>query len=66
MLEPAVRKHRVLNTVYLMRQELSELWRPSSASTDQLLKQLGDWRIRADTSGIAALREFARRLPHIV
>jgi stearoyl-CoA desaturase (delta-9 desaturase) len=66
MLDAAVREDRLLRTVYSMRQELSELWSPSSASTDQLLVQLGDWRARADASGIVALREFARRLPQLV
>jgi stearoyl-CoA desaturase (delta-9 desaturase) len=49
-----------------MRRELSELWSRSSASTDQLVRQLSDWRERAEATGIAALREFARRLPHYV
>lgn len=66
ILEPLVYKDRLLHTVYSMRQELSDLWGRSSASTDQLLKQLCDWRERAESSGIAALREFARRLPHLV
>ena len=57
---------KVLHTVYSMRKELSELWSRSSASTDQLLKQLRDWRERAESSGIAALHEFSRRLPHLV
>jgi len=65
-LDTLVRKHKLLHTVYSMRRELSELWSQSSASTDQLLKQLCDWRERAESSGIAALREFARRLPHLV
>jgi len=65
-LESSVRKHELLHTVYSMRRELSELWSRSSASTDQLVKQLSDWREQAETSGIAALREFARRLPHYV
>jgi stearoyl-CoA desaturase (Delta-9 desaturase) len=65
-LDPLVRNDRLLHTVYSMRQELSELWSRSTASTDQLLKQLCDWRERAEASGIVALREFARRLPHLV
>ena len=66
--DPALRKAHVLRTVYSMRQELSTLWSVSSASlsTDQLLEQLRDWRARAGSSGVAALREFARRLPHLV
>jgi stearoyl-CoA desaturase (delta-9 desaturase) len=65
-LDPAVRQAKLLHTVYTMRQELSELWSRSSASTEQLLKQLRDWRRRAESSGIAAIREFAHRLPHFV
>ncbi len=65
-LDSLVRRHEVLHTVYSMRRELSELWSRSTASTDQLVKQLSDWRERAESSGIAALREFARRLPHYV
>jgi stearoyl-CoA desaturase (delta-9 desaturase) len=37
-----------------------------SRSADQLLEQLRDWRARAESSGVAALREFARRLPHLI
>ena len=65
-LDSQVRKHELLHTVYSMRRELSQLWSRSSASSDQLVKQLSDWRERAEASGIAALREFARRLPHYV
>lgn len=65
-----LRKDQVLQTVYSMRQELSGLWSRSPANrfatADQTLKQLCDWRARAEASGIAALREFARRLPHLV
>jgi stearoyl-CoA desaturase (delta-9 desaturase) len=64
--DPVVRKLKLLHTAYTMRQELSELWSRSSASTEQLLAQLRDWRERAEASGIAALREFAHRLPHLV
>jgi stearoyl-CoA desaturase (delta-9 desaturase) len=65
-LDLRVRKNTLLHTVYSMRQELSALWSRSSISTDQLLKQLRDWRERAESSGIAALREFAQRLPQLV
>jgi stearoyl-CoA desaturase (delta-9 desaturase) len=65
---PALSQAQLLRTVYSMRQELSALWNRASAtrSADQLLEQLRDWRARAESSGIAALREFARRLPHLV
>jgi stearoyl-CoA desaturase (delta-9 desaturase) len=41
-LDPLVRKVKLLHTAYTMRQELSELWSRSSASTEQLLRQLRD------------------------
>ncbi|HEU0199699.1 MAG TPA: fatty acid desaturase [Burkholderiaceae bacterium] len=70
VLDPVVRTDPLFHTVYSMRQELSALWSRStargSATADQLLQQLCDWRARAESSGIAALREFARRLPHLV
>jgi stearoyl-CoA desaturase (delta-9 desaturase) len=70
VLDPVVRHDQLFQTVYVMRQELTALWSRStargSASVDQLLQQLCDWRARAESSGIAALREFARRLPHLV
>jgi stearoyl-CoA desaturase (delta-9 desaturase) len=69
-LDPVLHKDHLFQTVYSMRQELSGLWSRSgvtrSATAEQTLKQLCDWRARAETSGIVALREFARRLPHLV
>jgi len=65
--DPTLRKAHLLRTVYSMRQELSALWTRSSATpADQLLEQLRNWRARAESSGIAALREFARRLPYLI
>ncbi|MGA8055321.1 MAG: transposase, partial [Burkholderiales bacterium] len=49
-------------TVYSMRQELEALWSRSSASREQLVKQLQDWCQRAEESGVAALRDFSVRL----
>jgi stearoyl-CoA desaturase (delta-9 desaturase) len=45
-----------------MRAELNALWARSTASKDQLLKQLHDWVERAERSGIAQLQEFSQRL----
>ena len=60
--DDAISKSRVLATVYTMRQELAALWQRSSASKEQLVRQLEDWCARAETSGIIALQEFSRRL----
>ncbi|MBI2296492.1 MAG: fatty acid desaturase [Betaproteobacteria bacterium] len=58
----AINNSKVLETVYNMRQELAALWQRSSASKEQLVRQLEDWCSRAEQSGIAALQEFSRRL----
>ena len=55
-------KNSRLSTVVAMRQELTALWERSSASREQLLRQLEDWCARAEASGIAQLAEFSRRL----
>jgi stearoyl-CoA desaturase (delta-9 desaturase) len=55
-------KSRTLKTVVTMRQELVGLWQRSSATKEQLLKQLEDWCRRAELSGITALQDFSRTL----
>ena len=52
----------VLAKLYAMRQELTALWERSTASSEQLLKDLQDWCVRAEASGIRALEEFSLRL----
>ncbi len=61
-LAAALAKSKPLETVYTMRQELSALWERSSASKEQLLKDLQDWCQRAEASGIRHLEEFSFRL----
>ena len=51
-----------LNTLYQMRQDLIALWSRSTASSEQLVKQLQDWCQRAEDSGIEALSQFSLRL----
>ena len=53
---------RVLDTIDSMRQDLTSLWQRSSASKDELVRQLEDWCHRAEASGIVALQDFSRRL----
>jgi stearoyl-CoA desaturase (delta-9 desaturase) len=52
----------VVAKVYAMREELSKLWDRSTASSEQLLKDLQDWCARAEASGIHALEEFSLKL----
>ncbi|MBK7768108.1 MAG: fatty acid desaturase [Sulfuritalea sp.] len=51
-----------LAKAYAMRADLEALWARSSASHDQLVKQLQDWVARAEHSGIRQLEEFSLRL----
>lgn len=60
--EQALRSSTVLSTIYSMRRDLTALWSRSTASKEQLVKQLEDWCRRAEDSGIGALREFSRTL----
>ncbi len=58
----AVANSRALALALAMRDELIALWERSSASTEQLVHHLQDWCHRAETSGVAPLAEFSRRL----
>lgn len=51
-----------LAKAYALRQELAAIWQRSTASKEQLVKQLEDWCHHAESSGIAALQEFSQRL----
>jgi stearoyl-CoA desaturase (Delta-9 desaturase) len=55
-------KTKNLDKVYTMREELAAIWQRSTASKDELVKQLEDWCHRAEESGIEVLQQFSRRL----
>jgi stearoyl-CoA desaturase (delta-9 desaturase) len=61
-LAEALKKSGALATVVAMGHELSLLWERSSASKEQLLRQLQDWCSRAEASGVAQLVDFSQRL----
>jgi stearoyl-CoA desaturase (Delta-9 desaturase) len=61
-LKRALDASAVLHTLYAMRQELAALWSRSTASKEQLVKQLEGWCQRAEESGILALQEFSQKL----
>jgi len=61
-LADALKNSRALATVVAMSHELAALWERSSASKEQLLRQLQDWCHRAESSGIVPLQDFSRRL----
>ena len=55
-------KSSALQTMYAMRSELAAVWGRSTATREQLVRQLQDWCRRAETSGIRPLEEFSQRL----
>ncbi|MCF8175007.1 MAG: fatty acid desaturase [Burkholderiaceae bacterium] len=55
-------RSEALSKAYVMRAELEALWARSSATHEQLVKQLQDWIARAEQSGIRQLEEFSLRL----
>jgi stearoyl-CoA desaturase (Delta-9 desaturase) len=60
--EAVVNASTTLGTIYTMRDELAAIWKRSTASKEQLVRQLEDWCRRAEESGIEALEDFSRRL----
>jgi stearoyl-CoA desaturase (delta-9 desaturase) len=61
-LAEALKNSRAIATALAMRHELAALWERSSASKEQLLRQLQDWCRRAEASGIVPLVDFSQRL----
>jgi stearoyl-CoA desaturase (delta-9 desaturase) len=61
-LAEALKHSRALATVVAMRHELAAIWERSTASKEQLLRQLQEWCHKAETSGIAPLVDFSHRL----
>jgi stearoyl-CoA desaturase (delta-9 desaturase) len=45
-----------------MRRELAAVWGRSTATREQLVKQLQDWCQRAEASGIRSLAEISQQL----
>ncbi len=61
-LSQVLSKAKTLDKVYTMREELAAIWQRSTASKDELVKQLEDWCRRAEESGIEVLEIFSQRL----
>jgi stearoyl-CoA desaturase (Delta-9 desaturase) len=62
-LRELLERYEVLRGVVEYRDGLQQLWNETSANPARALAQLREWCSRAESSGIAALREFARGLP---
>ncbi len=61
-LDSVIRSSPKLATAYTLRQELASIWQRSTATKEQLVKDLEDWCLRAEQSGISALQDFSRGL----
>ena len=61
-LQSVLSRSEQLRTLYQMRQDLVSVWGRSTASREQLVRQLQDWCQKAEASGIAALSQFSFKL----
>lgn len=61
-LQSVLARSEQLRTLYQMRQDLIAVWSRSTASREQLVKQLQDWCQRAESSGITSLSQFSLKL----
>lgn len=61
-LQSVLSRSEQLRTLYQMRQDLIAVWSRSTASREQLVRQLQDWCQKAESSGIAALSQFSLKL----
>ncbi len=61
-LAEALQGSRALALATAMHDDLVALWGRSSASSEQLVRQLQDWCQRAEASGVGPLADFSRRL----
>jgi stearoyl-CoA desaturase (delta-9 desaturase) len=61
-LQSVLSRSEQLRTLYQMRQDLIAVWSRSTASREQLIKQLQDWCQKAESSGISALSQFSLKL----
>jgi stearoyl-CoA desaturase (delta-9 desaturase) len=62
-LDTALEQSDTLARAYHFKQRLKAIWQERTASHERLLQALREWCEEAEASGIAALEEFARRLP---
>ena len=61
-LENVLSRSQALETVYLYKQRLQELWKRSAVTQESLLHSLQEWCKQAEATGIRSLQEFAKNL----
>jgi stearoyl-CoA desaturase (delta-9 desaturase) len=55
-------QNKALDTVYEYKQRLQGIWASTTASQEQLLKDIQEWCRQAEATGIRSLQEFAQRI----
>ena len=55
-------QNKALDTVYEYKQRLQRIWASTTASQEQLLKDIQEWCHQAEATGINSLQEFAKRI----
>jgi stearoyl-CoA desaturase (delta-9 desaturase) len=55
-------QNKALETAYEYKQRLLDIWASTTASQEQLLKDIQEWCRQAEASGIKSLQEFAKSL----
>ena len=61
-LEQLLKQSSALHTAYAMREELVGLWARTTATREQLIKDLQDWCQRAESSGVEQLQQLSLRM----
>jgi stearoyl-CoA desaturase (delta-9 desaturase) len=54
--------NQTLRKVHDLREQLVQIWQEANVSNERLVKELHDWCVAAESSGIQALEEFSARL----
>lgn len=62
LLQVVLNSSNKLKTIYEARQDLLKIWARSTLPQEQLLHDLEVWCVKAETSGIQAMKEFSSRL----
>jgi stearoyl-CoA desaturase (delta-9 desaturase) len=62
LVDTAASASPALDKLLHMREELKAVWEQTHLSAEQLRQQLQDWCLRAEQSGVAALRDLSLRL----
>jgi stearoyl-CoA desaturase (delta-9 desaturase) len=61
-LQALLDRNHTLRKVHDLREQLVQIWQEANVSNERLVRELHDWCVAAESSGIQALEEFSARL----